>query len=91
MKDAPEKKPDILDGLDEFIVVPRSFIRHAGWPDRWVDLDALVRAETEGFGAFRLRKGDVCQKAFQGLNVAYFRHGSNGEAFLYAQCWTGAA
>lgn len=86
------QKPDFLAASLDFIAVPRAWIARNGWPHRFIDLKALVGAQTEGFQAARLTKHEAVSATFgNGNGLAYFYEGPEGQSFLYAQGWRGAA
>lgn len=86
-KPKPEPKPDLMDGLLDLVEVPRAWIERNGPPSSYLDLKALAGAETEGFKQLRARRGDIVVKSYTNCDVAYYREGSEDQAFLYAQCW----
>lgn len=87
VKPKPEEALDPLDGQFDVVEVPRAWIQRNGWPRSYRDLVKLAGVEMEGFKPLHARKGDLCMKSYQALDVAYFYEGSDDRALLYAQCW----
>jgi hypothetical protein len=87
----PPARPNPALRALETIAIPRAWIRAHGWPASYADLESLVDERAPGCARTDEPRGVVARRAYQPLDVAYFRKGSAGEACLYVQAWDGPA
>jgi hypothetical protein len=93
-----QKELAYMNGELPVIAIDRAWIREHGWPSTYAEIGAAADAgELSVMRLMRVRQ-DLIRESYQsrtgpaaGGEWAYFREGAEGQAFLFAQAWDGAA